>query len=94
MCSLLHSRRKPNSLLFQIILVMNSTANPRWVIDCRKCLVSFTHSEIGEARTLKDYLYPTKPEFPSGGQELECPSCKTKAIYMRHEVRYSTQVRS
>jgi hypothetical protein len=64
--------------------------NPRWVIDCRNCLASFAHSEIGEARTLNDYLSPTKPEFPLAGQEMECPSCKTKATYMRHELRYST----
>ena len=64
--------------------------NPRWVVDCRSCIATFTHSEIGDGRTLSDYLFPTKPEFPSAGQELECPSCKTKATYMRHELRYST----
>jgi hypothetical protein len=63
-----------------------------------------SHSEMGhrlselsrDLRSLRDrtgqklidYLHPTKPEFPAEGTELECPSCRTKAVYMRHELRY------
>src|SRR5580700_8812288 len=25
-------------------------ANPRWVVDCRNCLASFTHSEVAKER--------------------------------------------
>jgi DNA-directed RNA polymerase subunit RPC12/RpoP len=35
-----------------------------------------------------DYLFPTAPEFPQAGEEIECPSCKTKAIYERQDLRY------
>jgi hypothetical protein len=74
------SRAKPSK---------ESERNPRWIIGCRTCIATFTHSEIGEARTISDYLFPTKPEFPQAGLELECPSCKTKAIYTRQDLRYS-----
>jgi hypothetical protein len=61
---------------------------PRWRIDCRHCLESFTHSYVGRPRKLEDYLHPTEPDFPAGGVELECPGCKTKAVYQATEVRY------
>lgn len=67
---------------------MNQNSRPRWVVDCRNCLEPFTHSEIGEDRKLIDYLMPTTPEFSENGEELECPSCKTKAIYTRRDLRY------
>jgi len=69
-------------------IVMDGKPRPKWVIDCRNCLVSFIHSEVGRDRNLSDYLRPTAPEFPSVGQEMECPACKTKAIYTRHDLRY------
>jgi hypothetical protein len=62
--------------------------NPRWVVDCRNCLASFTHSEVGRDRKLIDYLTPTAPELPPGGQEMVCPTCKTKALYTGHDLRY------
>ena len=67
---------------------MAPNPRPRRVIDCRNCLASFTHSEVGKDRKLIDYLLPTAPEFPPAGEELECPSCKTKAIYTRRDLRY------
>jgi hypothetical protein len=70
---------------------MERNTNPRWVIDCRNCRATFIHSEIGVDRKLNDYLYPTKPEFPAEGTELECPSCRTKAIYERTDLRYKTR---
>jgi len=61
---------------------------PKWVIECRSCLVSFIHSEVGQDRAVVDYLHPTAPKFPSLGKELECPSCKTKALYHPKDLRY------
>lgn len=58
------------------------------MVDCRNCLASFTHSEVGRDRKLVDYLVPTAPELPQGGQEMECPSCKTKALYTSQDLRY------
>ena len=68
--------------------VMAGQPNPRWVVDCQNCLASFTHSEVGKERKLIDYLLPTAPEIPLAGQEMECPSCKTKALYTRRDLRY------
>jgi hypothetical protein len=67
---------------------MAPTPNPRWVIDCRACLASFVHSEVGSDRRLVDYLYPTAPEIPVDGIELECPSCKTRNLYTSRDLRY------
>jgi len=49
---------------------MNQGPSPRWVIDCRHCLQSFSHTEIG--KTLTDYMLPIKPEIRPGGEEIEC----------------------
>jgi hypothetical protein len=67
---------------------MERNPNPKWVIDCRNCRVTFIHSEIGTDRKLIDYLRPTAPEFPPEGKEMECPSCRTKAIYTSSDLRY------
>jgi len=67
---------------------MQRPPSPKWVIDCRNCLGSFVHSEIGNDRRLIDYLLPTAPEFPANGAEMECPLCKTKATYTRQDLRY------
>jgi hypothetical protein len=67
---------------------MNRSPTPKWVIDCRKCLASFTHSEVGRERKLIDYLFPTAPEFPPDGEEIECPSCKSKAVYTPRDLRF------
>jgi hypothetical protein len=67
---------------------MGRQPNSRWVVDCRNCFASFTHSEVGKERKLIDYLFPAAPEIPLVGQEMECPSCKTKALYTRRDLRY------
>ena len=61
---------------------------PRWRVDCKTCLESFTHSPVGKSRRLEDYLHPTEPEFPSGGLELTCPRCKITATYQASDIRY------
>ncbi len=76
------------SLALPYSSVVTRNSNPRWVVDCRNCLASFTHSEIGRDRKLVDYLIPTAPALPQGGQEMECPSCKTKALYTSRDLRY------
>jgi hypothetical protein len=70
------------------IVIMGRKPNPRWVIDCRTRLASITHSEIGKDRRLIDYLIPAAPEIPSNGQEMVCPSCKTRATYTRRDLHY------
>jgi hypothetical protein len=67
---------------------MSENHSPKWVIDCRSCLASFVHSEVGKDRKLIDYLFPTAPELPPAGKEFECPSCKTSAIYTRQDLRF------
>jgi hypothetical protein len=62
--------------------------NPRWVVDCRNCLAIFTHSEVGRERKLIDYLVPTAPQLPPDGQEMECPSCKARALYTGRDLHY------
>ena len=71
---------------------MTRNPNLRWIVNCRNCLASFTHSEIGKDRKLNDYLFPTAPEFSSAGEEMECPSCKTKAIYTREDLQYRLRI--
>lgn len=71
-----------------LALVLSRNFNPRWVVDCRNFLLSFTHSEVGRERKLIDHLIPTSPELPSGGQEMECPSCKSKATYTGQDLRF------
>jgi len=58
------------------------------VVDCRNCLAIFTHSEVGAERKLIDYLIPTAPKLPQDGQEMEYPSCKTRALYTRRDLQY------
>ena len=70
------------------LVVVDPNFSPRWVVNCRNCLASFTHSQVGKARLLADYLSPTAPELPPGGQEMECPSCKTSAIYTQKDLNF------
>jgi hypothetical protein len=49
---------------------------------------TFVHSYVGHARKLEDYLQPTEPVVPHEGIELECPKCKTKAVYYSTDLRY------
>jgi len=61
---------------------------PRWVVSCRSCLKTFVHSYVGHARNIEDYLHPTEPVVPHEVVELECPKCKTKAVYYSTDLRY------
>jgi hypothetical protein len=63
---------------------------PSWNLTCQNCSKSFTHSKLEEANLL-NYNLPRKPEFPAEGQELECPSCKTKARYQQSDLRYDSK---
>ena len=57
----------------------------RWVLFCKKCDTSFPHTEIGSS--LADYFLPERPEFPAGGQDLECPNCNATCNYSRTDLR-------
>jgi len=61
---------------------------PRWVVSCRGCFKTFVQSYVGHARNINDYLHPTEPVVPDEGVELECPKCKTKAVYHSTDLRY------
>jgi hypothetical protein len=63
---------------------------PTWNLTCQSCSKTFAHSKV-EDSTLNDYFLPKKPEFPTNGQELECPACNTKAQYQRYDLRYSPE---
>lgn len=71
-----------------LLSIVTRNFNPRWVVDCRKCLASFTHSEVGPDRALIDYLIPTAPALPRDGQEMVCPACKASALYTSQDLRY------
>jgi hypothetical protein len=57
-----------------------------WALTCKHCGKMFTLSTIDQ--TLANYFDPGKPEFPPEGLECECPDCKAKATYQRHELTY------
>ena len=61
---------------------------PHWDVSCKKCARAFTHSPIGKARKLQDYVAPTEPAFPVRGAELECPHCGANNIYFLTDLRY------
>ena len=67
---------------------MNWAPAPKWIIECRNCAARFIHSEVGKDRRVIAYLYPTEPKFSLHGEELECPSCKSKATYILQDLRY------
>jgi len=41
-----------------------------------------------ETLARRGYLWPAKPEFPTGGKELECLSCGRKASYETTDLFY------
>lgn len=67
---------------------MKKAPTPQWIIECRHCAVRFVHSEVGKDRSIFDYLRPTEPTFSSHGEELECPNCGTRAVYIVQDLRY------
>ena len=59
-----------------------------WVLKCKNCEQTFTHSRISEA--IEDYFIPAKPKLPAKGSEQVCPHCKTKAIYHADDLTYQS----
>jgi rubredoxin len=37
---------------------------------------------------LVSFFEPSKPDFPEGGSELECPNCGHKDTFLRTELTY------
>jgi DNA-directed RNA polymerase subunit RPC12/RpoP len=60
-----------------------------WALSCKNCGKSFVHSKIED--TFENLFLASKPEFPSEGQELECPHCGTRAVYGRHELIFQSE---
>jgi hypothetical protein len=60
---------------------------PNWVLHCANCRKQFVHSEVADDGRLSMYG-ASKPEFPAGGDELECPHCQHKAVYQRYQLTY------
>ena len=64
----------------------------RWVLGCPECNQDFTHSEIpaDPEQGLTDNLYgvESKPEFPPGGLNMKCPSCKKTSLFQRFQLIY------
>ena len=64
----------------------------RWVLGCPECKQDFTHSEITpeqERQEFDSFLNSiNKPQFPASGLELECPNCRHKSVYYRHQLIY------
>jgi hypothetical protein len=60
-----------------------------WVLACGSCGRSFQHSKVDD-KELESYFFPTKPDFPPGGSDLECPNCRKKATYQRNQLTYQS----
>jgi C4-type Zn-finger protein len=60
----------------------------RWVFSCPICKNEFTYSEIPRKIRLADYYLPVKPELPTQGVQLDCPSCKRPTTFFRHQLMY------
>ena len=59
-----------------------------WAVDCKSCKKAISHSEIPEPQHAIDFMLPAKPRIAVGGQELECPHCKSKTIYQGTDLWY------
>ena len=62
-------------------------SSAQWAVNCHHCNKEFPQSDIPEPHTI-DYLFPQKPDIPVGGQELECPRCKSKSTYEATDLWY------
>lgn len=63
----------------------------RWVLSCPNCNQEFTYSEIPRKSTLADYYLPVKPDLPTDGVKLDCPSCQKPTTFFRHQLVYRTE---
>jgi hypothetical protein len=61
---------------------------PSWILECSNCKLRFMHSLIKDSGALSYFTDISKPAFPSGGSEFECPNCATKALYQRTDLLY------
>ena len=59
----------------------------RWVLECRKCKVEITYSEIEDVG-VPNLSFVPKPEFPPGGSEVHCHNCGHRAFYQRTDLTY------
>jgi hypothetical protein len=66
---------------------------PQWILLCQHCTKGFRHTKINPAAVTIPYdpLWPSKPDFPEGGQTLSCPHCKVPATYQRYQLIYSAE---
>jgi hypothetical protein len=56
-----------------------------WVLSCHNCGARFPHSGVADGK-LEDFFFPAKPQFLAA--EVECPNCKTTAVYKGIELTY------
>lgn len=49
------------------------------------------HSLIKDTGALSYFTDISKPAFPSGGSQFECPNCATKALYQRTDLLYQAE---
>jgi DNA-directed RNA polymerase subunit RPC12/RpoP len=83
-------RRAKEQGLIQVlpmVAVTEEVAMPDWVLHCVNCRKQFFHSKIEDTGLLSLHL-ESKPNFSSGGDELKCPHCGSKAFYQRHQLTY------
>jgi endogenous inhibitor of DNA gyrase (YacG/DUF329 family) len=57
-----------------------------WGFDCPNCNKQFAQFSIKDSP--ESHYPPTKPVFPEGGIEIECPSCGHKAVYQKNDLTY------
>jgi len=65
----------------------------QWAIECTYCGFAFTYSEIAATNSQTRMSDPfseleTRPAFPAMGLSLDCPNCKTTAVYKQHHLFY------
>ena len=61
----------------------------RWVFTCRHCRQDFTHSEIPEPYSEPPWMwFLDKPAIAAEGVEIDCPQCKQKSTYHRHQLTF------
>lgn len=65
---------------------------PNWMLTCHRCKTRFVHTRIlaraASVTDLNPFVWPLKPDLPSGGFNAECPKCKASSVYRREELTY------
>jgi uncharacterized CHY-type Zn-finger protein len=66
---------------------------PHWLLHCQNCNKDFEHTKINSqlASIPYDPLWPSKPDFAAGGEQIICPHCKETATYQRYQLIYSVE---